>query len=337
MIMRRLNRLWMIACLIGLLFSCEQELQISADGKPVPVIYAIINPEDTLHSIRISHSFKGTANATVSAQNPDSICYGTLTPKIEFYSESGWKYQELKFLPNQNSVREEGYFSNQGLQLYQCKAEISSLFIKGTHLVLNIPVGTEQHLVSATVEYLEPPKILTPVQGIMTLLEFYPLPFDIEFLDLPGFPRYETHLLFHYKNVMKNGDTVLQTVDKSFIRSTQYGHLAVVSLPIRIRIFGDFFLGVIKQDIKYDPDVDFRLAGQLEVILYTGSSEYYNYIDLNENTDDYGGKVVTNITGGVGVFALKYQRRVTNIFLGPHTMDSLMFGSITRQLNFKNW
>jgi hypothetical protein len=84
-------------------------------------------------------------------------------------------------------------------------------------------------------------------------------------------------------------------------------------------------------------EVDYRLFDRMEFILHTGSAEFYHYIDLNRISDDYGGQIVTNITGGLGVFALKFQTKVTNIFLGPITMDSLMYGRYTKHLNFKNW
>ncbi len=337
MIIKILNRFLLITSIIWLLISCEQEIQISADGKTIPVIYAIINPEDSIHFIRISRSFKGTADASESAQNPDSICYEILTPKIEFFTESGWKYYELKFTPAPNSDKEVGYFTNKGLQLYQCETDISAFFIKGTHLVLNISIGNQQRLVSADINYLEPPKIFAPRQGLRTLLEFYALPFEIGFEDPLGFARYEAHLLFHIKNIMKNGDTVLQTIDKSFIRNTQNGHIPGDHKNISIYVPGDLFLAQVRQDVKDDPNVDYRLPGQIEVILYTGSSEFYDYIDLNKITDDYGGQIVTNIVGGLGVFALKYREKVTNIFLGPITMDSLLRGRFTRRLNFKDW
>ena len=168
-------------------------------------------------------------------------------------------------------------------------------------------------------------------------MDFYANPFEIGFEDLPGFAKYEVHLLFHIMHVMKDGDTVLQTVDKSFIRNTQGGHVAGNHKNISVYVPGDLLLAQVRQDVKDDPNVEYRLPGQIEVILWTGSSEFYDYIDLNKVADDYGGKVVTNITGGVGVFALKYQRKVDKIFLGPITMDSLVRGRFTGRLNFKDW
>ncbi|TSA32989.1 MAG: DUF4249 family protein [Porphyromonadaceae bacterium] len=319
MTIKKLNIFLVVALSGWLLLSCEQDIQISNNGESYPVIYAIINPADTIHFIRISHSFKGSSIASESANNPDSICYETLAPKIEFYTESGWKYHELKFLPVQNPAREVGYFTNQGLQLYQCQSDISSFFIKGTNLVLNISVG-QQRLISASVDYLEPPKIFAPRQGLRSLLEFYALPFEIGFEDLIGFARYEAHIVFHFMAVMKNGDTVKQMVDKSFIRNTQNGHFSSEYKNISIYVPGDEFLAQIRQDVKDDPRVDYRLPGEIEVYLYTGSPDFYDYVDLNKISDDFGGKIVTNITGGLGVFALKYHKKVTNIFMGPITL-----------------
>ena len=337
MIIKKLNRILLAAAFIGLLNSCDQELDISTKGQDTPVVFAVINPKDSIHSIRISHSFKGNPDGAILAQNPDSTCYDTLTPKLEFYTKTGWKYHEINFLPVQNSIREEGYFSRQGLQLYQFHSKISEYFIKGTHVVLNISKGTQQDKITAIADYIEPPKIFAPKQGLHTNLDFYPVSVEVVFEDPPEFARYELHVMFHIKSIMKSGDTVLQTIDKTFTRDSgnegrprEYSHLSIL-------VPGDLILAQVRQDVKKDNEVDYRLFDRIEFILHTGSAEFYNYLDLNRMSDDYGGQVITNITGGLGVFALKYQTKVTNIFLGPITMDSLMHGRYTRNLNFKNW
>jgi hypothetical protein len=337
MIIKKLNRILLTAAFIGLLNSCNQELDISTKGQATPVVFAVINPEDSIHSIRISRSFKGNADASILAQNSDSICYDTLTPKLEFYTKAGWKYHEINFLPVQNSTREVGYFSSLGLQLYQFHSKIADYFIKGTHVVLNIPEGPQQEKITAIAEYIEPPKIFAPKQGLHTNLDFYPVSVEVSFEDPPEFARYELHVMFHIKSIKKSGDTVLQTIDKTFTRDSgndgkarEYSHLSIL-------VPGDLILAQVRQEVMKDNEVDYRLFDRMEFILHTGSAEFYHYIDLNRISDDYGGQIVTNITGGLGVFALKFQTKVTNIFLGPITMDSLMYGRYTKHLNFKNW
>jgi hypothetical protein len=322
---------------VGLLGSCEQELQLSTEGEAIPVVYAIINPDDSIHSIRISRSFKSNGVTSVLARNPDSICFDTLFPKIEFYTKTGWKYHEALFLPVENSSRQEGFFSNQGLQLYQYHSAFHNCFIQGTHLVLNIPMGSQDGNVTAIVEYVDPPKIMAPKQYLHTLFDFYPQALEVVFEDPPEFSRYELHIMVHIKNIMKNGDVDLQTIDKTFIRNSENDGRPRDYKQLSVLVSGDLILAQVKQDVKADKEVDFRLFDNIELVLRTGSPEFYTNIELNALSDDYGGRVISNITGGIGIFALKYQTRVTNIFLGPVTMDSLIHGRFTRSLNFRAW
>jgi hypothetical protein len=337
MIIKNQNRLLIVIALTALLNSCAEKLDISTIGQAIPVVIAVINPEDSIHSIRINHSFKGNADAAILAQNPDSICYDTLAPKLEFYTKTGWKYHEINFLPVENSIREEGYFSRQGLQLYQFQSKISDYFIQGTHVVLNIPQGPQQEKITAIVEFIKPPRIFAPKQGLHTHLDFYPASVEVIFEDPPEFAKYELHVMFHIKNIMTNGDTVLQTIDKTFTRDSENNGRLREYAHMSIWVPGDLILAQVRQIVKKDSEVDYRLFDRIEFVLHTGSAEFYNYIDLNRISDDYGGQVITNITGGIGIFALKYQTKVTSIFLGPITMDSLIHGRYTRHLNFKVW
>ncbi|MCX6227244.1 MAG: DUF4249 family protein [Bacteroidia bacterium] len=333
----RLHRLLLLLASIPVLVSCEQELRISAAGETIPVVYALINPDDSVHSIRLTRSFKSEGNALESARIPDSICFDTLVPRIELYTESGWKYHELVFIPKPAMGKDEGIFTADGIQVYECRANLSKLLISGTRLVLNIQPDNGRTLISSVINYVEPPKIVAPRQGIHTSMDFYPDPLDVKFEDPPEFVRYELHVQFHILNVMKDGDTVKQTVDKVFIRNSENTGRPRYYSQILVNIPGDLLLAKVMLDVRVNPEVEYRVPGSIDLVLLTGTAAYFEYIDLNSMADDHGGKVTTNITGGVGVFAFRYQTKVTNFFLGRLTMDSLMYGRFTRHLNFKDW
>lgn len=209
--------------------------------------------------------------------------------------------------------------------------------VTGTRLVLNIQPDSGKTLVSSVIDYVEPPKIVAPKQGIYTRLDFYPEPFDVRFEDPPEFVRYELHVQFNILNILNNGDTVKQMVDKVFTRNSENpGRPRYISQVI-VNIPGDLILAKVKQDVGANPDVAYRIPGKIEFILFTASSAYFDYIDLNKMSDDYGGRIITNVTGGIGVFAFKYLTKVSNFYLGPFTMDSLLHGRFTQNLKFKDW
>jgi hypothetical protein len=233
--------------------------------------------------------------------------------------------------------KEPGDFTGEGLQVYECRINLSRLLIQGTRLVLNIQPDDGKTLISSVIDYVEPPKIVAPKQGLHTFIDFYPAPFDVKFEDPAEFVRYELHVQFHILNIMKSGDTVKQTVDKVFVRNSENDSRPRYFSQVLVNVPGDLLLAGVRQDVKVNAEVEYRLPRGLDLVLLTASTEYFNYMDLNRMADDYGGQVTTNITGGLGLFAFRYQTRVTNLFLGPVTMDSLVNGRYTRHLNFKDW
>jgi len=331
------HRLLCLLASLQLLISCEQDPQLSSAGRTLPVVYAMINPDDSVHSIRVSRSYKSEGNALESALIPDSICYDTMTPRIELYTSSGWKYHEMVFRPKLKMEKELGDFTGEGLQVYECRVNLSRLLIEGTRLVMNIRPDNGEKLISSVIEYAEPPKIVAPKQGLHTFIDFYPEPFDVKFEDPAEFVRYELHVQFHILNIMKGGDTVEQTVDKVFVRNSENDSRPRYFSQVLVNVPGDLLLAQVRQEVKVNSAVEYRLPRGIDLVLLTASTEYFNYMDLNRMADDYGGEVSTNISGGLGLFAFRYQTRVTNFFLGRVTMDSLLHGHFTRHLKFRDW
>jgi hypothetical protein len=68
--------LFSISYILLLVFSaCETEVDPCDKWQNIPVIYGIIDPDDSVHYIRINKAFLGNLNAYTMAQESDSITY----------------------------------------------------------------------------------------------------------------------------------------------------------------------------------------------------------------------------------------------------------------------
>jgi hypothetical protein len=63
--------------------SCNEDLQLAADYKEVPVIYGLLDQSDSLHFIKINRAFIGPGNAYEIAQIADSNYFTNVNAKIE--------------------------------------------------------------------------------------------------------------------------------------------------------------------------------------------------------------------------------------------------------------
>ncbi len=63
-----------VVCLM-VINSCKNDLKLNAPYKEIPSIYAVLNPQETVQTIRINKVFLGEADANQMAQVADSINY----------------------------------------------------------------------------------------------------------------------------------------------------------------------------------------------------------------------------------------------------------------------
>ena len=77
----------LIAFLIGGLFTfsaCDNEIDLVAEWKSIPVVYGLINVQDTAHYLRIEKAFLDpSVGAPTLAQIPDSLYYDNILVQIE--------------------------------------------------------------------------------------------------------------------------------------------------------------------------------------------------------------------------------------------------------------
>src|SRR5688500_15096167 len=77
-----------VALSVGLGFnSCRNDLELNAPYKEIPSIYAVLNPRDAQHVIRINKVFLGEGDANQMAKVADSVNYpaGELTVTLKHY------------------------------------------------------------------------------------------------------------------------------------------------------------------------------------------------------------------------------------------------------------
>jgi len=77
----------LLSALLILLTTCRNDLELNAPYKEIPTIYAVLNPQDPVQTIRINKVFLGEGDANVMAKVHDSVNYGPgeLTVTLERY------------------------------------------------------------------------------------------------------------------------------------------------------------------------------------------------------------------------------------------------------------
>lgn len=330
--------IWALAVVIGaILVSCETDFVTETTGPTMPVVYSIIDPQDSIHYLRLSKTFKGGNNAYESALVSDSIAFSDAKVKLEFFNEEGWKYNDFQFDPVPDFNKINGIFTSEGEQLFKLEKNLLDRFIPGSYVMISISLPNNQLISSSFVQHLEPLKITAPRNGFGTRISFYPPnPTKIRFEDLAHFTYYELHVRFSYTNVFYDESEEAGFVNKVY---TRHSSNSVADRPseIIITVFGDNYFAIFPQQIPENKDVKYRRVGGIEFWVFTGSPEFYEYLELSKHVSDMAGASITNIVNGTGIFALKYHDIRKGFELDYQTRDSLINGRFTRAFNFLRW
>jgi hypothetical protein len=129
--------------MVVLLGACNDEIDLTADWKDIPVVYGLIDKSDDTHYIRIEKVFVDPdRNALEVAEIPDSIYYASLTVELEKLS-TGQRVNLVRVDGNDIGIpRDTGVFANSPNYLYTFDAD--DLLLEGQDEVrLHINRGDE--------------------------------------------------------------------------------------------------------------------------------------------------------------------------------------------------
>ena len=91
--------------------ACKNDLDLLSDYKEQIVCFGILNPDDTVHYIRVSKVFLGEGNALVFAQTEDSIQLSPSRMEVRISRiQNGTEAQYWILTPDTSIPREEGVF-----------------------------------------------------------------------------------------------------------------------------------------------------------------------------------------------------------------------------------
>jgi len=147
-------------CAVLFLFSCDNELDLVADFKEVPVVYGLLDLSDTTQYIRVERAFADRAiSANEIAQDPDSLYYDDITVKL-LNLNSGLEFTMEKVDGNVIGLeRDSGVFAQSPNFLYRLETT-PDLMKRGDSIRLQISGVFGDMFVSSTTDILKEPEKL---------------------------------------------------------------------------------------------------------------------------------------------------------------------------------
>ena len=266
------------------------------DYKDHPIVYGIIDANDSISYIRIQKAFQSEGHLYEDAQIADSNIYPY---KLDVSLKSGNRI--IKFDTITIANKEEGTFFSPNYPIYY--APTKNLLNIDLPLELEIRNPKTGHVAKSTTKLMDASKldIIRPV-FVVSLSEN----FGIDYYSLENISTYQLIIRFHYMEMIPDDSSSIvykyTDITNELRRSkTLYGE------EILRNIFQpDVFFYQINKTIAPTQEL-VRYNGKLELIIKTIEDSFYTY---SENHQASGSalehqNIYSNIENGYGIFAGK--------------------------------
>lgn len=341
------NFIGIIIILVWVFQACETGFDPYIPSKPIPVVYGVINPDDSLYQIRLTRSFVGPGNAYDYSQIPDSLYFNSAEVYLETYLPNKKLHESTELELVEIEPRSEGIFASQPNMVYQ--TDFHHLGIRPEQFIeQGLPYDADLHLrviipgyrdtIIAQTRLKKPPRVVNPRANYQKVYFYGEVPFQIEWTHTESDNYFELQVVMKYREVLADGEREAQ-VDW-VLSGIEYNEQTIPGGTNNFYAYyfrPETFYSQVRANIPYDPEVKGRVIKNLDFVILTSDKTIKDYNRVGEIADDYHGASYSNVTNGLGVFTAYNTTGVYNLRLGYRELDSLAFGHYTRHLNFKNW
>ena len=312
--------------IIVILFSCNEQIELSGDFKETAIVYGLLDHSDSMHYVKITRAFIGPGNAVDIAQIEDSSYFNSVYATIEEL-EGGtvtrtWVISDtiienkdtngVFFAPTQKvyyfktlptTISTSGAF---GTVQTSPDPQLSSLNPNAQYR-LNADINDGLFRVSATTDL---------VNGLTTNATSQN--FTFKFASNPGEYKAQSVTISNTGNAhvvnAKIGINIAEYIGEDPVSQTidwTIGENDVMpNSSITFSAQGETFYNRVIDNVTNDPLIDQRNFLGFEVVMTGGSEDLYNYITVNQPSSSlaqtkptYTNLEVTNDYRVIGIFS----------------------------------
>lgn len=329
---------------ISVFTACEDEIDLTAPYKDIAIVYGLLNPNDTVHYIRIEKAFLVNDNALLYSTIPDSIYYppGLIAYMIG-YNQAGQIIDSIYLHRVVNEFpKDSGLFASFNNVLYKgigplennSTYKLTIIKPNGDTVRASTKLTGDIYMMSGAGPHNWEPSNVIVQNKIVRFV----------WASDGNTYAYQLALTFHYDEWKANnpGNVSHLSVKKLFIMFKNSDQFECIPDKICFEVSKPQFYSMVTSKILPDPagtapsQITFRRFTSLDVNVYGASEDLYKYITLNAPSLSYVQKVesYTNIKNGLGIFACRVSGGHKGMQLNQQTLDSLRYGQFTHDLNF---
>ncbi len=324
-----------------ILISCDTSLNVNADYKNIPVVFSLLDKNDTIQYIKLNKAFLGETSVSEMAQVSDSLYYDDAIVHIVKYKNNNI-VATYEFVKTDTIIKDTGYFASDNNIIYIYKG---SIIADGENsadykFVLDISISGVDKLSSETklvsdVTVLPPLGYNSPYQKneIALYTNDYLSP-EYSFKSGINAKYFEYFLVVDYYE-KENGEYKLKTITHS--EGTKNATSLDGGQTFAFTLNGYTFYNFIAEELT--PSNEDRIFYSLRYKFLSAGEDLSMYIDLTKPT--YGivqeKPAFTNIVNGWGLFSSRTSTFSPRKKLDLSSLNYLSTGSEVENLKFKKY
>jgi hypothetical protein len=347
-------------CVIALFTSCDNELNITADWKDIPVVYGILNGEDPINYVKLNKVFLGQGDVISMAQQFDSLHYNPDHVGLRLIESqlAGNQFTPIKTIEMEvvdDIIKPYGLFSSPSQIIYQTDQVLNHL----RHYTVEVYNKDSEEVIASNpipIDLLKPLSMSSP--NGFTPVNMVPDGYisKAEWVSIEGAKLYELNVRFYYaeQQISDLSDVSYKSLNWSFPYRMSSSMSGGENMSVNIDALQ--FLTFLSSSIEDNPNVYRQVQGVqgtsgpsgfaithscLDFSLIAAGNDLSTYINLNENSNsivvdrpEYTNILNSNGQEYVGIFSSRSNVFIDNIRLNNISNDEIAFNEITKHLNF---
>lgn len=305
-------------------WGCTEEIDLVSEGEIVPVVYAIFDASDSIHTVRLSKSFGDELSVEEMIHDPGRLYYDS--PLITMGRNR--TTQSYSFQLNQSQPRQQGYFPDFPNPIYQLEQKLNP----GMY-TLRIDPGDGSEPIIVTTHLITELVVAYPSRATKRIY-FYDDP--VSFIWFPSAKAYSYEIAFTLIYEEEHQTNGLQTKSVTYSRRIFEEELEWMQDRFKAQVYSDPIYAYYGLQVHEDELVDYRKPIELILTISTADQDLTQYLSKNSPDIDTHRATKGNLDNAIGIVASKFSRKFPNMQLSPKAMDSLRRGRFTKNLKFVN-
>ena len=344
-----MKKLLLLLPVVGLfLAACSNEFEVTAPWKEVPVVYALISPDDTAHYVRVEKAFLDPEKSALEiAKIPDSIYYPENKITVFLERDSDKKRFQMTRVDGakEGYPRKDGIFASSPNWLYKVKPTPGQPVLeagKKYNVVVKRADGQPDVTGSTTVPgdciFSSPNQVQTP-----PLIGFKPdNTFDVQWRTDINAVYFNIYFTVRYRDEAPDGTVLAKNAAtwKAAVNVTRDpnplsgGNVYRGTAPLS----GDAFFAFLAANIPA-ANGTFRYFENCDLTLEGGALDLLKFNEIASASGGITGAEVipsySNMSEGFGLFMSKNSTTLINVRITPETVKEMNLLDITKPLNFR--